>query len=218
MTLSFPLQHADFWDLLPISTITLECPPQVETSGTGAGQILTREVAPQLWRGQLTLGRLTPAEAGDILPLIEMGSAPGASFMAHDLMRPYPLLDPEGTVLGAAAVTVNDIGGSLRDLRLAGLPANYPLRRGDLIGLNWGASPTRYGLHRIVIAASADAGGLTGWIEVSPAVHSGVIVGGPVVLARPGFKAVITPGSVTSGTLRRGLVEGLGFSFSQSLR
>lgn len=218
MTLSFPLPLSDYWDQLPVSTLSLDCPAQVETSGTGGGQILTREIAPRLWTGSVALGRLTPAEASDILPLIDLVRGPGASFMAHDLMRPYPLLDPDGSVLDAAAVTVGAIGASFRDLRLAGLPPNYPLRRGDMIGVNWGASPVRYGLHRIVVASSTDASGLTGWIEVAPAIAAGVAVGSAAVLARPAIKAVILPGSVQTGALRRGLVEGIGFSFIQTLR
>lgn len=218
MTLAFPLALAEFWDLLPISTLAMDCAPQLEASGTGAGQQLTRELAPALWRGTVTLGRVTPAEAADAMALVDLARQSGASFLACDLMRPYPSLDPDGAVLGPATVTVQSIGATRRDLRLTGLPPNYQLRRGDLVGVTWGAAPLRYGLHRIVVAASADATGLTGWCEVAPALPSALVPGAAATLARPPVKAMMVPGSVRAGTLRRGLVEGAAFDFIQTLR
>lgn len=218
MTLSFPLVLAAFWDLLPISALSMDCAPQLESSGTGAGQALTREIAPALWRGTVALGRLTPAEASEAMALIDLARQSGASFLMHDLTRPYPSLDPDGRVLGVSAVTVQAIGAERRELRLAGLPPNYPLRRGDLVGVSWGSSPVRYGLHRIVVAASADTAGLTGWNEVTPALPAALVAGAPASLARPPVKAIVAPGSVRPGTLRRGLVEGATFDFLQTVR
>lgn len=218
MTLTFPLALADFWDQLPISTLSFAPEEQVEASGLASGQILTREVAPTLWRGAVTFGGLTPAEAADIAPLIDLVRRTGASFFACDLKRGYPGLDPDGSVLGASVVTVDGIGASRRDLILDGLPPNYPLRRGDLVGVQWGTNPVRYGLHRIVVASSADAAGRTGWNEVTPPVSAAVAIGAAATLARPAIKAVIVPGSVQPGTLRRGMFEGGGFSFTQTLR
>ncbi|MFZ5710347.1 MAG: hypothetical protein ACOY4T_11805 [Pseudomonadota bacterium] len=218
MTLSFPLSLAAFWDLLPISTLTMDCAPQLESAGTGAGQVLTRELAPALWRGTVTLGRLMPDEAAEAMALVDLARQSGASFLMHDLTRPYPALDPDGLVLGMSAVTVQAIGADRRELRLTGLPTNYPLRRGDLVGVTWGASPVRYGLHRIVVAASADASGLTGWNEVAPALPVALIAGASASLARPPVKAIVVPGSARAGTLRRGLVEGTTFDFLQTVR
>lgn len=218
MSLAFPLTLANFWDQMPISTLALDCPAQVETAGTGGGQILTREIAPRLWRGVVTLGRLTPTEAADVLPLIDLVSGPGASFMVHDLTRPYPALDPNGDVLGPSTVSISAISADRRELRLSGLPPHYLFSRGDLVGVTWGAGPVRYGMHRMAVASPADVTGLTGWIEVTPEIHPAVTIASLAVLRRPPFKAVFLPGSVQAGTLRRGLVEGIGFSFMQTLR
>jgi hypothetical protein len=218
MSLAFPLPLADFWDQLPIASLSLAPVEQVESSGVASGQILTREVAPAQWRGAVTLGRLTSAEAADIVPLIDLAQRPGTSFLACDLTRPWPALDADGAVLGAAAVTVNSISANRRELKLSGLPAWYQLRRGDLVGVQWGASPVRYGLHRIAVAASADATGLTGWNEVTPALPAALVAGAVATLARPAIKAVVMPGSVQPGTRRGGMVEGIAFSFVQTLR
>lgn len=216
--LAYPLPLDAFWDALPVSSLSLDCAPQVETSGTGGGQQLVREVAPALWRGTVTLGRLTRAEALEVQPLIDLVRSPGASFLACDRLRDGPALDPDGAVLGAAAVAVLEVGASLRELRLTGLPPNYPLSRGDLIGVTWGGAPLRYGLHRIVDWPATDAGGQTGWVEVVPALSAGVSAGAPVTLWRPAVKAMVVPGSVRAGELRRGLVEGIAFGFIQTMR
>lgn len=218
MTLTFPLALADFWDQLLISTISMAPEDQSETSGVASGQILTREVAPALWRGTVTLGRLTPSEAADIAPLIDLVRRPGSSFLACDLKRGYPQLDPVGAVLGAATIVVDTVAASGREIILAGLPPNYPLSRGDLIGVTWGSGPVRYGLHRIVVPSSADVTGRTGWNEVTPPYSPALQSGDVAVLGRPVIKALIVPGTVQPGTLRSGLVEGIGFSFTQTLR
>lgn len=218
MSLAYPLALAEFWDQLPISAVSLDCAPQLETSGTGGGQILTRERAPALWQGTVELGRLTPAEAADVLPLIDIARQAGASFLVCDPTRPWPALDPDGSVLRAAAVTVAEIAPDRRSLRLAGLPPAYPLTRGDLVGVIWGAAPVRYGLHRVAVEGAADTGGTSGWIAVVPALASGVTVGAAVSLDRPAFKALVVPGSVEAGRRNRGLHEDIGFSFIQTMR
>jgi hypothetical protein len=218
MSLAYPLGLADFWDQLPISACSLDCAPQLETSGTGGGQILTRERAPALWQGTVELGRLMPAEAADVLPLIDLVRQSGASFLVCDLTRPFPALDPNGSVLRAAAVTVAAIAPDRRSLRLAGLPPAYPLSRGDLLGTSWGAAPVRYGMHRLAEDGGADATGTTGWIAVVPALAAGVAIGAAVTIERPAFKALVVPGSVQAGRRTRGLHEGIGFAFIQTMR
>lgn len=218
MTLAFPLPLAAFWDLLPMAALSMDCAPQLEVSGTGAGQQLTRERAPALWHGSVTLGRLIPDEAAEVAALIDLVRQSGASFMACDLTRPYPAADPDGEVLGAAAVQVQAVGADRRELRLTGLPPAYQIRRGDMVGVSWGAAPLRYGLHRVVVPTIADATGLTDWLEVTPAVPAALTVGAAAALARPAVKSVIVPGSVRGSTLRRRIVDGLSFDFVQTMR
>lgn len=215
--LSFPLSLADFWDELLVSSMTFDPVEQLESSGVASGKLLTREVGPTLWRGSVTLAKLTPAEAADLAPLLNLARSNGASFLVCDLNRPYPALDPTGNVLGAATVTVSGINVSRRGITLTGLPPNYPLSRGDLIGVRYGSGPVRYDLHRIVVSSSADVTGETGWNEVTPPVASGLSVGDPAELARPTVEAKVVPGSVQSGSRRSGMVEGGGFSFVQTL-
>lgn len=219
MTLAFPLSLADFWDQLPMSSCRMDPVEFVETSGVANGQILSRELAPSIWRGTVTLGALTTDEMADIMPLIDLAQRTGASFLACDRYRAFPALDPTGNVLAASAVWVDAVSANRRELILAGLPFNYPLRRGDMIGVQWGANPVRYGLHRIVVPASANGAGRTGWNEVSPAYETALQPGAPASLARPPIKAIIDPGSVRrGGRAANGLHDGIGFSFSQTVR
>lgn len=219
MTLQFPLSLADFWDQLPMQSCSMHPVEFVETSGVASGQTLSRELAPTIWRGTVSLGSLTTDEMADVMPLIDLAQRTGASFLACDRYRSWPALDPTGNVLGAATVTIDAVSANRRELILEGLPPNYPLRRGDMIGVQWGANPVRYGLHRIVVPASADGTGRTGWNEVTPAYETALQPAAPASLARPPIKAIIDPGSVRrGGRAANGLHDGIGFSFSQTVR
>ena len=46
-----------------------------------------------------------------------------------------------------------------KSLKLGGLPAGYSLRRGDMLHFDYGSSPTRRALHRIVEDATANGPG-----------------------------------------------------------
>lgn len=219
MTLQFPLALADFWDQLPMASCRMDPVEFVETSGVASGQTLSRELAPTIWRGTVGLGAMTTDEMADIMPLIDLAQRTGSSFMACDKYRAWPALDPMGNVLGASVVTIDAVSANRRELILKGLPPNYQLRRGDMIGVQWGASPVRYGLHRIVVSADADATGRTGWNEVTPAYQAALQPNSPASLARPAIKAVIDPGSVQRGARQgNGLHAGIGFAFSQTVR
>lgn len=218
MPLAFPLTLAQFMDLLPVAVLTFDCPEQVFTSRTAGGEILSADIGPRLWQGTIELGRMTPEEAAAVLPLIRLARGAGASFLARDLSRPGPRLDPKGLILGAAAVKIASVAANAREIALKGLPANYALSAGDLLRFGYGSSPVRYALHELVAPVTASASGVTGLVEVVPPIRPGAVADAAVTLVKPSCKAVIVPGSYQPGTPRRGLVEGVGFQFMQTLR
>ena len=216
MPLAFPLTAAQFWQTLLISEITFDAPEQVVMSQTGGGEQLTAEVAPMLWTGQVTLGVMTAAEAASAEILLDVLRPPGRHFYAFDTRRPFPAADPAGAILGASTPTIQTLVAGDRELRLQGLPNGYQLRRGDYLAWTYGSG--RRALHRVVDATVVTAvGGVTPVFEVTPMIRPGVVAGAAVSLVRPDCKARLVPGSVSKGTSRRTITDGMTFRFIQTL-
>ncbi|WP_347268184.1 hypothetical protein [Paracoccus sp. (in: a-proteobacteria)] len=219
MAYSFPLSIAQFMDKLPIHAISLDLTEAVEMSETGGGEILTAELGARLWRGRIDLADMTPDEAADVLPLIDILRRPGASFMVHDASRPGPRLDADGATLGAAIPVLSQVASNNRDIRLTGLPPNYRLRPHDWIGFSYGSNPLRLALHRGVTAVQASAiGAIAGWWEITPHIRPGFATGTAVTLVKASCKAVIVPKSVRAGQRQATLTRGVSFEFIQTLR
>jgi len=218
MAFSFPLTTAQFFQLLPVREISFDLPESVEHSETGAGEILTADLGTRLWKGEVSLDGMTPDEAATVLPLLDVLRRAGGSFMAYDLSRPGPRYDLTGTILGASVPKLHTVAANTREIRISGLPAAYQLRSHDYLAFSYGASPTRYALHRIATGATADGTGLTPLIEVSPNLRPGWALNADVKLVRASCKAVLVPGSVQPGRRKAALTSGAGFKFIQTLR
>ena len=218
MALAYPLTRAQFMDILPISAQSLTLPEQMELNRTGSGEQLAADLGDRLWQGEITLGRLMRSEAGRSEVLIDLSRQAGRSFLLYDTRRPAPLLDPTGSILGAATPTIDTLSGDPRELRVTGLPAGYVLSPGDYLSFTYGASPVRYALHRVVATTTASGLGLTPLFEVTPHIRSGAVIGAAVTLRKAHCKAVILAGSVKDGVGRRTITEGIGFGYVQTLR
>jgi hypothetical protein len=218
MALSYPLAQSEFFLNLPIMHQTCWLPDQMELNRTGSGEQLAADLGNRLWQGDIKLGKMTRAQAGQHEVLIDLLNQAGRSFLMHDTRRPFPLLDPTGSILGAATPTVLAFGPDVRELRLTGLPANYALSAGDYIGFTYLTGPTRFACHRLVAPITANGSGVTALFEVTPEVRTGASAGVAVTLIRPRIKALIVPGSVRPATTRHTISEGLSFSFVQTLR
>ena len=220
MALSFPLTHAQFWELLPIASCVFDLDENVTTSRTRGGQTLRAERGARLWAAEVRLGPMIPAEAAAVLPLINLLRGGAGSCMASDPMRQAPRNDPAGTALGSAAPSISALSSNSRELALKGLPSGYTLQRGDLLAFSYGTSPVRYALHQIVNGtAKANASGAVTGVEVVPPIRPGAAVDAAVTLVRAACKAEIVPGSYQPGSVRSGgLVEGVSFRVQQTLR
>jgi hypothetical protein len=210
MSITFPLARAAFADRLKIAAFRLELVPFVETSGTGLGQIITVEIAPRRWRAEVGLARMPHAEAAEVAALVE-ALGPAGTFYLHNPAQPGPRDDPDGAILGAAAVTIHTVGADNRSLRLAGLPTGYRLSRGDLLHFDYGPAPLRRALHRVVEDATASGAGLTPGFEVRPYLKAGTTAGLAVTLMRAAAKMMLEPGSYEPGTEGPVLTAGMGF-------
>lgn len=216
--LTFPLTLAQFFDLLPIEKAGLDLPEALDMSQTAGGEVLTTDLGTSLWSGRIDLAVMTHDEVSDIRPLINILRRSGASFLVSDPTRPWPRLDPNGTLLGAATPTILAVGGSMRELSLSGLPAAYPISRGDLISFTYGSSPTRYALHEFVGAAVADGAGQTGLIEINPPIRPGAAGGAAVQLVWPRCKARLVPGENSTGVTSDTITSEAKLAWTQTLR
>lgn len=220
MALSYPLSRAFFLDTLLISDLTFDLPEQLAQSRTAGGEQLTAEYAERLWTGRIDLGPMQKHEVGNPEVLVSVLRHAGRSFDVYDRRRPYPLLDPTGTILGAATPTILALGGDPREMSLAGLPAGYTLSAGDYLSFPYSfLSVTRQALHRVVnFVVMANGSGETPLFEVTPPLRPTAAIGQGVELRKPYCRAVIVAGSATPNTGRSSLSEGLGFDWVQSLR
>lgn len=219
MALSFPLSLAAFADTLRVAAMDIGLGSAVEQSRTGAGEVFTADLGARLWRGRMTLVPAATATQAAVQAILNRLTDVGATFRLTDISHQYPTLDPDGSILGAASVTINALPAGGRELRLIGLPTGYTLSRGDYLAFTYGSSPVRYAFHQIVTGATSTGPGVqTSLIEVMPPIRAGATVATTVSLRQPAMKALIGPGSLSSRTARAVLSDGLTFDFMQTLR
>lgn len=220
MALTYPLTLATFVDTLLVEMATCDLPELVEQSRTAGGEQLVADMGERLWTGRIDLGKMQKAEIGRPEVLIQVVKQ-GKSFQCYDRRRMFPLLDPTGSILGAASVTILALNGSdAREMSLAGLPVGYMLSAGDYLSFAYTSlSVTRQALHRVVDSTVvANGSGQTPLFEVVPPIRPGAAAAAAVTLKKPFCKAVMVAGSASPSSGRSTLYEGLGFDWVQSLR
>ena len=217
--LTFPLSMAQFFDLLPATSVQFDPTENVELSETTGGEVIPADIGTTLWTGQIDMDLLTRWEAAEIGPVLNLLKRGGeASFLVSDSRRLWPRLDPRGLALGASMPSIQAVAPNMRELSLSGLPAGYVLSRADLIGWTYGASPTRHALHELVGSVTAGPAGTTALVEVNPPIRTGVAVGTPVQLRAPTCKARLIPGSGSIGTSKHTISTGATLRWTQTLR
>ena len=219
VALTYPLPLATFADSLLVMQNSFTLPEQVQMSRTAGGEQLSSDVGERLWTGKIALGRMTRAEAGRPEVLVDLIRQTGRSFLMYDRYRTNPVLDPLGTILGAASVSILALGGDARELSLTGLPVGYTLSAGDYLSFAYGSAPVRQALHRVVnTTVVANGSGQTPLFEVTPALRPGAAAAAPVQLKKAYCKAVAVYGSIEEAQRYSTMTEGLAFSWVQSLR
>lgn len=164
----------------------------VTVSRYGDGSVYVDSLGAALWAAEVRVAAHLHHAQVEAEALVARAARPGQTVFAYDSRRNGPRLDPGGVILGASSPQIAELDADNRRLRVSGLPAGYELSVGDLIGWQYGSSPTRYAHHRIASAATASGAGLTGLFEVEPHIRPGASVGAAVSLVRPVFKAVVT--------------------------
>ena len=219
MAYTFPLAIATFSDTIDVSAGDFKLSDSRRFSITADGQVYDTPGGDRRWEGSITLvDAKEPASVDAFLALL---TTPGASFLLYDHRRKYPKLDPIGTILGSATVTVLAVQVNNKELSIAGLPSGYTLSRGDHLSFTYvdAAGKTQYSLHQIVsTTAVANGSGNTGTFEVVPHMPRSVtIVGRPVTLIKAPCKVVLRPNKVDYSRGRPGVMsDGQSFEFVQT--
>lgn len=214
--LTFPISSAVFWAALPISELRFDAPEQVEISQTAQGEVMSADVGPMLWTGEVTLGKMTHAETAQVQVMLDLLRPAGRAFYAFDSRRRYPASSPNGAALSGFSPTLVAAPVGSRELQLDNLPSNFVLTRGDYLCFDYGGG--RRALHQVVPeTVQADSVGLTPLFEVTPMPRSGVVLGATVRLTNATCKCRIVPGSVDKGRSFRTMTTGMSFRFQQTL-
>jgi len=216
MPLAYPLALTDFQERLKISVSQLVINTPLQIDRTSSGVPLPAQLGEPVWRGSFSLPPTNDrSNAARIDALLSVLDTLGASFLVYDPSKTHPAADPTGALLGAATPVISALDGTdARIMSVSGLPANYQLRGGDLIGWQYGSSPTRYALHRLVSDIKATALGVAASFQVTPPIQPGVTTGAAVTLIKPVIKARLEP-NPGYGVQRPVVSEGPQFSFVQ---
>lgn len=216
MVLTFPLPLETFFNGLAIQFGTADLGEAVETSETGAGEILSAAIGNRLWMLDIEIATRDYREGERIRALLNTLRYPGRSLLCRPSPLRGPAADPKGTLLGSYVPTIISVATNNREINLQ-LPSMYVLTAGDFLSFTYSANPTRYALHQVAVGGQADGDGkLT--VEVSSFVMPGWSVGAAVKLIDPVFKATVTPGSTKSGKAGQTRIDGISFSVEQTFR
>ncbi|PQA72230.1 hypothetical protein [Brucella oryzae] len=215
MALTFPLSLAAFADKLPIETVKWRLAFQQETTGLGSGEVITADLAPPRWEGDVTLGKMRHEQAASIQALIESLGGALSSFYLYAPQKAFPVKDPTGSIMGGSTPAIASVGANNKSLSVSGLPAGYQLSVGDLFAFDYGENPVRRNMHRLVEGVTATGGGTTSVVEVAPPFRPGVAVGLSLTFIKPAIKVKILPGSFDEGAAKDLFTDGMAFSVYQ---
>lgn len=211
MALTFPLSLSDFFDLAKVKETTFWLPSVAEGDVLGSGEIVQVANAPRLWEGRVSY----PADEHDAIDLLVSRAylllSPGATFLVRPRQRSGPI---GGVTSGLGGVTISSVNANMRDLSLAGLPANFSLQQGSYLSFVYSG---RQAFHQIVVGAIATALGAA-TVEVTPPIRAGYAAGAAVTLVNPVCKAVMKSDSFQASRQRAGATDGFTFEWRQTLR
>lgn len=199
MAISYPYTLAALADKMPIASIKFDIQRNDQFSGLGTGQMWQSELAPPLWTADIALGNMTEELGLEIAALIRKLHGAQEAFYLYDLQRPYPKLDPTGSILGSSVVQVNATPSNKNTVALKGLPASYAFSVGDKIQISNSISG-KTTFHEVSDAISANGSGVTGSIQVFPRIPAWVAANDTVTLKNAACLMKVMPGSHNPGT------------------
>lgn len=218
MAVLFPRSTASLADTLRIMSVRWILQEQQEYSGLGSGEFLVADLGPRLWKADVAFATMADADAAEVQADFETLDGGMSEFYLYDPRKRYPRADPDGSILGASSVQIATLGSNNKSLTVSGLPAGYVLSKGDFFHFDYGTSPVRRALHRIVETVTANGAGVSPVFEVRPHFRAGVQTGLAVKLKKPAAKMRLIPGSFDPGMGNLGgITSGMAFQAMQAL-
>jgi hypothetical protein len=212
MAITYPYTLAMLADRLDIESVTWDIQRSDELSGTGDGRVWQAELAPPLWTGDVKLNIGDSNDLKKIAARVRKLHGAQELFFLFDPLSKYPQADPDGSILGAAAVRINGISTGGRTISLKGLPPGYVLTLADKLQIAYATSPIRNAFLEVSDdLVTASGAGVTPSFEVFPNAPTGVAINDVVTLAKPACKVFISPGTSNPGSGAGLLTSGAGF-------
>lgn len=214
MTLSSPRTTAQFFDALKFSfpqpMWLRQTSDVIETEDSR--KLISMAGTPQ-WRFSATVQENVHAVALEYQTIIESVYYPGLAIRAYDFRRPYPKMDPTGSIIGANNVQINSKGVNNSSVSLKGLTTGgYVLSVGDYFEVT---SSGNTFLFRIVEGRTANGSGVTTEFEVIPDLPAILAVNDVVNLKKPCARFIITPGSYNPGDADKMFTSGMTLEFEE---
>lgn len=213
----------NFFDRLRIASYDFHLGENLTSSQTGAGEILTAETGPRLWRGSVSLASMSHDDARAQAALVNRVMNAAESFQILDKRRQYPLRysrsawfnDANGTWWSPA---LESIAG--RTFSFVSRKPGLIISPGDLVSYE---TQEGFGTNRRLLAEVAEEvvtpdDGETFTIRMTAAHRGSASSLVSASFVRPFCLAKIVPGSVSP--FRRNLdhASGLSFDFVQSVK
>lgn len=206
MPVTFPLSLSDFFSDIGKVEMTFHLTDNQNDMRTAGGSLITSEYGTRLWHGRVQLRTLPHVDAEDVLARVRVITNGRATFFAAPVHRLI-------TGIGGTP-TLNTVSDGY-NVRLAGLPANYFLRRGAFFQLN----PTtgKNNIYQVAEDVYADGSGLTPLFTVEPAVRPGWAAGNGITFGSARITAKYKPRTLSGGAIRGVVTGGVSFEWEQVL-
>lgn len=210
MSLIFPLALNEFWKNIRFANRPeFELAQYKQQSIDGAGNTISAKFGQPKWRADVVTSNGRHDADMEIQAIIKALMARDGTFLAFDIRRPNPKLDPLGDAISGATPQVRTIGSDNRSLSLKGLTSGYDLSVGDFLSITDGSG--KRSLHQLMESISA-SGTTTAEFEVQPFLPSWIAVDQPADLAQPVGKFKIVAGSYRPQTGSGNRSAGVSFS------
>lgn len=192
----------DFWTALPIGAVSFDPMYRQELSRQAGGTSRAADLGAELWTAQVSCPVVTASELRKIKALRHGFDGAIGTFLAWDARFPGPLLDPNGTILGAATPSLFNVGGALDRTAIQGLPVGYQLRTGDYFSYTVGTTPVHHCLHILQEDGNANGAGQTPQMIVRPRLRPGTVAGLAVKLIKATAEMFILSGTWDARTTK----------------
>lgn len=210
------LSLSDFQDKLLINQYSFGLIDNLRQSQTVGGQVLTSQVGPRLWTGSISITQHSHVRNREAAAMLANIQNPNTQFLFSPPEGMYPAFDPTGSKLGAASpIMPAPLTGYL--IYISGLPNGYTLTAGDYVSYVHGGV---HRIHQIAKTKVANPGGvLTGFEIVNPITAGNVPANNTSIkLIKPTITVQFVPGSMSGGNVLLDRIEGISFSFIQSVK